>query len=468
MQLTTSLKDNIMQFNRRLRLDKNADIIYKALQIDGVDAGFYFVDGFVDDSVMQRILQYFCGLKKDDIKNADVFAAANVPYVEVSVQEDADKIITDILSGVAALFVEGMDKCILIECRSYPVRSVSEPWKDKVTRGSRDGFVETLILNLALMRRRIRDPKFSVELMRVGESSRSDVAICYIEGKADAKLVAKLKDRLARLKVEALTMNLQSLAECLLAGKWINPFPKYKYSERPDTAAAAVFDGNVVLMVDNSPAVIILPTSIFDLMEEADDFYFPPMIGCYLRFSRFLITLLAVLLTPVWLLLVNNPVWVPNWLEFILITDDITVPIIFQLLILEIAIDGLKMAAINTPNALSTPLSVVAGIIVGENAISSGWFNAESMLYMAFVSIATYSQASFEMGYALKYVRVMLLILTQLFGLWGFAAGCAAALMMLAFNRTLSGKSYIYPLIPWNGSMLKRKVLRLRLPHRYE
>lgn len=468
MQFTLALNENVDMINSVLRLDKNADLIYKAIKIDGVDAGFYFVDGFVDDGIMQRLLQYFCGLKKEDIESANSFASSNVPYVEVSVENDVNEVITGILSGVVALFIDGINQAIMIECRTYPARSVGEPWKDKVTRGSRDGFVETMVSNIALMRRRIRDPKFSVEMMRVGERSRSDVAICYIEGKADSRLVAGLKDKLTRLKVEALTMNLQSLAECLLPGKWINPFPKYKYSERPDTAAAAVFDGNVILMVDNSPAVIILPTSIFDLMEEADDFYFPPMVGCYLRFSRFLITMLAIFLTPMWVLLINNPAWVPKWLEFILITDNITIPIILQLLILEIAIDGLKMAAVNTPNALSTPLSVVAGIIVGEYAISSGWFNAESMLYMAFINIATYSQASFEMGYALKYVRVMLLILTQIFGLWGFIIGCVITVLMVVFNKTLSGKSYIYPLIPWDSNMLKRKVLRVRLPHSYD
>lgn len=467
-KFTTSLQDNVSGLQKILRLDKNFDLIYKDMKIDGVDAGFFFIDGFIEDGIMQRILQYFYGLKKEDLRNADFFASAGLPYVEVDVETDVDMVITNILSGVAAFFVDGFDQCVMIDCRTYPMRSVDEPWKDKVLRGSRDGFVETLVFNAALMRRRIRDPKFSVEIMRVGERSRSDVALCYIEDKADPRLVKSLKDKLSHLKVEALTMNVESIAECLLPGKWINPFPKFKYSERPDTAAAAVFDGNVVLMVDNSPAVIILPTSLFDMLEEADDFYFPPLVGCYLRFSRFLITILAVFLTPVWMLLLNNPEWVPGWLEFILISDNITVPVIFQLLILEIAIDGLKMAAVSTPNALSTPLSVVAGIIVGEYAISSGWFNAESMLYMAFITIATYSQASFEMGYALKFCRVMILILTEIFSLWGFVAGTVITVMMVACNRTLSGKSYIYPLIPFNADKLKRKLLRIRLPHEYD
>lgn len=467
-EFTASLQDNVSGLKEILRLDKNFDLIYKDMKIDDVDAGFFFIDGFIEDGIMQRILQYFYGLKKEDLTDADLFAAAGLPYVEVDVETDVDMVITNILSGVAAFFVDGFEKCIMIDCRTYPMRGVDEPWKDKVLRGSRDGFVETLVFNAALIRRRIRDPKFSVEIMRVGERSKSDVALCYIEDKADPKLVSQLKNKLNHLKVEALTMNVESIAECLLPGKWINPFPKFKYSERPDTAAAAIFDGNVVLLVDNSPAVIILPTSVFDMLEEADDFYFPPLVGCYLRFSRFIITVMAVFLTPVWMLLINNPSWVPGWLEFILITDNITIPVIWQLLILELAIDGLKMAAVNTPNALSTPLSVVAGIIVGEYAISSGWFNAESMLYMAFITIATYSQASFEMGYALKFCRVMILILTEIFSLWGFIAGTIITVLMVVSNRTLSGKSYIYPLIPFNGNRLKRKLLRIRLPHEYE
>lgn len=173
-------------------------------------------------------------------------------------------------------------------------------------------------------------------------------------------------------------------------------------------------------------------------------------------------------LTPVWLLLLNNPQWIPDWLDFVTISDDITVPVIFQLLILEMSVDGLKMAAVNTPSLLSTPLSVVAGIVVGEYAVSSGWFNPESMLYMAVVTVGTYSQASFEMGYAMKFLRITELILTQIFGLYGFIIGIIIVICTIAFNKTISGKSYIYPLIPWDWEQLKRRVFRLRLPHSHK
>ena len=354
------------------------------------------------------------------------------------------------------------------DCRTYPMRSVDEPWKDRVLRGSRDGFVETVVSNVALIRRRIRDPRMCVEILQAGLKSRTDISVAYIEGVADMKLVRKIKNKISDIDVDALSMNIESLAECMFTHKWINPFPKFKYSERPDTATAAILDGNIVIMVDNSPAVMIIPASIFDIIEEADDFNFSPMIGSYLRITRFFFSIVTWILTPLWLLLVNNPEWVPEFMKFILITDDITVPVLLQLLILELAVDGLKLAAVNTPTMLSTPLSIVAGIVVGEYAVSSGWFNPESLLYMAVVTVGTYGQTNFEMGYAFKFLRVLTLILTQIFNLGGFIAGVVISVLMIAFNRTITGKSYIYPLIPWDGKMLKRKVFRVRLPHSYK
>ena len=218
-------------------------------------------------------------------------------------------------------------------------------------------------------------------------------------------------------------------------------------------------------MVDNSPAVMIIPTSIFDMVEEADDYNFAPVIGTYLRLSRFLFTIVTMFLTPVWMLLISNPQWLPEWLSFITVSDKITVPVILQLLLLELAVDGLKMAAVNTPTLLSTPLSIIAGIVVGEYAVSSGWFNTESLLYMAVVTVGTYSQASFEMGYAMKFVRVITLCLTAAFNVYGFIAGVIISIICIVFNKTISGKSYIYPIIPFNANDLKRSIFRVRLPH---
>lgn len=462
---TKNVKVNMELLENRLRVDANFDMLTRQVKIGGRTAGFFFIDGFVQEAMVERLMEFFYSLKEEDVETMDTFLEVGMPYTEIDRCKDMNQVITKFLSGVSVMVIDGFDECLLIDCRTYPMRSVTEPWKDRVLRGSRDGFVETLVSNVALLRRRIRDTKFSVEMFNVGERSRSDVAVCYIEDKVDKQLLENIKSRIKAIEVESLTMNIESIAECLFAHKWINPFPKFKYSERPDTASAAVLDGNIVIMVDNSPAVMIIPTSIFDLVEEADDYNFAPAVGSYLRLTRFAFSLLTVLLTPTWLLLILNPGWVPPWLSFILVTDDITVPIILQLLLLELAVDGLKMAAVNTPTLLSTPLSIIAGIVVGEYAVSSGWFNPEALLYMAVVTVGTYSQASFEMGYALKFVRVLTLCLTAIFNVWGYAAGILIGILCMAFNKTISEKSYLYPLIPLDINMLKRSVFRVRLPH---
>lgn len=302
-----------------------------------------------------------------------------------------------------------------------------------------------------------------MEMMTAGKTSETDIVLCYMSERVDRRLLRELKGRISAIRVDALTMNQESLAECIYERKWYNPFPKFKFTERPDSASAAILEGNIVILVDNSPQAMIIPTSIFDIIEEADDYYFPPVTGSYLRLSRFLIAIITLLLTPTFLLLYQNPGWIPDWLAFIVIKDTVHVPVVWQFLMLELAIDGLRLAAINTPSMLSTPLSVVAGIVLGQFTVDSGWFNAEIMMYMAFVAIANYTQSSYELGYALKFMRLILLILTSTFNLWGFIAGLILTAAAIVGNKTVAGKSYIYPLFPLNLTQLKKRFLRLRL-----
>ena len=467
--VSASLTDNTKYMNRALPVKKSFDIIERNLIIGGQNSAFYFIDGFTKDETMLKLMDSFLNISADDMpEDATSFSTSCIPYVEVDILGDFDSIFKNLLSGVTCLFIDGYDKCLTIDCRTYPARGVSEPEKDKVMRGSRDGFVETLVFNTALIRRRIRDPKLTMEILTTGESSHTDIAMCYMEGRADKKLIETIKKRIQNVKVDALSMNQESLAECIFPGKWFNPFPKFKFSERPDTSAASILEGNIVILVDNSPSAMILPSSVFDIIEEADDYYFPPVTGTYLRLSRMLISLLSMLLTPTWLMLMQNTELIPHWLRFIRLSDPCNIPLIWQLLILEFAIDGLRLAAVNTPNMLTTPLSVIAGIVLGEYAVESGWFNSETMLYMAFVTIANYSQASFELGYAMKFMRIIILICTAIFNIWGFVIGIIFSFCAIIFNRTIAGKSYIYPLIPFHLNELKKRFLRGRLPHKLE
>ena len=469
MQFSKNLEDNLEHLKQTLSLEKNFDVVYRVVSIGGKNGCLLFVDGLTKDEVLLKILQAWWSIKPEDLPaDANGFSGKYMPYGEVGLIANEEDMIVQLLSGITAVLIDGYDKCMMIDCRTYPARGVEEPEKDKVLRGSRDGFVETLVFNTALIRRRIRTPKLSMEILTAGELSKTDIVLCYLDDRVDRELLSLVKNRIQQLKVEALTMNQESLAECLFRGRWFNPFPKFKYTERPDAAAAGILEGKLVILVDNSPSAMILPASVFDIMEEADDFYFPPVTGTYLRLTRFFIGLMTIFLTPVWLLLMQNPEWIPKGFQFIRVSEEINIPIFFQLLILELAIDGLKLAAINTPSNLTTPLSVIAAIVVGEFAVKSGWFNSETMLYMAFVAMANYMQADYELGYALKFMRLFLLVLTAILNQWGLLLGFVLVCVFLATNRTISGESYLAPLLPFNGKQFTRRFFRKRLTHFYD
>ena len=464
-RISEKLQQNMQYVDELMGLETNFDIIHRVIRLGDTDACMYLIDGFCKDELMQKILQYLMDLKAEDFpKDAHEMSKIAIPYVEVDLDDTWEKILGALLAGVFVLLLDGYEKAVLIDARTYPARSVGEPEKDKVLRGSKDGFVETIVFNTALIRRRIRSTQLRMEMLQAGKTSHTDIVLCYMEDRVDQQFLEKIRNRIQNLQVDALTLNQESLAECLYQGRWWNPFPKFRFSERPDTAAAQVLEGNIIILVDNSPAALITPTSLFDVLEEADDYYFPPITGTYLRLSRLLIAIVTYFLTPTFLLLMEYPQWIPKGFEFIAVRDTVYIPLIWQLLLLELAIDGLKLAAVNTPNMLSTPLSVMAALVLGEFSVKSGWFNSEVMLYMAFVAVANYTQNSLELGYALKFMRIINLVLTAIFGVWGYVGGIVILAVSLLFNRTVSSRSYLYPLVPFHGKQLGHQLFRTRLP----
>lgn len=472
MQKSEFSKDfdkNKQRIDTLLNIEKSFDLMYRVVTIGGKKACFYIIDGFCKDEVMEKILEFLYKITPEEMpETAHEFLKEKLPYGEIDLVRTENNLIQRLLSGIPILLVEGYTELLAMDFRTYPARSVDQPEKDKVMRGSRDGFVETIVYNTALIRRRIRSTDLVMEMHTVGRSSRTDVVVAYMGSRVEPEMLENIRQRIDAIDIDALTMNQQSLAECLYQHKWYNPFPKFKFTERPDTTAASILEGSIAILVDNSPSAMILPTSVFDIVEDADDYYFPPVTGTYLRLSRMVINFAAVVLTPFFLLLLMHPDWIPERLEFIKINDPINVPIFLQMLILEFAIDGLKLASMNTPNMLSTPLSVVAGIVLGDYTVSSGWFNAEIMLYMAFVAVANYTQVSFELGYALKFMRLILICATAAFGLWGFVGGLLFVVICIVSNKTISGKSYIYPILPFNRKQFLRRFCRVSLPRSEE
>lgn len=461
--MTGNYSEVLRELTRTLATEENFDVIRRDLIIGGRPAALIFMDAFIKDETFEKILEFLYKItpkELEDIKTMDEFSLVKMPYVEVDTAKSVEEIVTAVLSGQTVFIVEGVDDALLIDIRTYPTRSIDEPDKDRSLRGSRDGFVETMIFNCAMIRRRIRDPKLRMKHFQVGKSSKVDVAISFIDGLADPKMIKKLQERLEKIDIKGISMTSQALSELLVPTAFFNPFPKVRFTERPDFASACILEGKVILVMDNSPAVMIFPNSIADFSKETDDYYFPPLTGTYVRIIRAVVSVLTVVMTPIVLILMNNPHLLPQWLEFINTEKEYTIPIFAQFLLLELFIDGLRLASLNTPNTLSSSLGIIGGLILGEFAVESGWFVPETIMYMAFVAIASFAQPSFEMGYAMKFSRIFLLVLSQLFGIWGFFGGLAAVLLLAGFSKTLSGRSYLSPIIPFRPKDFARLFIR--------
>ena len=458
--------DMTTRLYEQLQIDKNFDVVVKPLLVQNIHINLYFVDGFAKDEILEKMMEFLLKADlKETVESQDIqtFCDSFISYLEVDVQDQFPAMITAVLSGSILMIVEGYEQGIVIDARTYPTRGMQEPEDDKVLRGSRDGFVETLVFNTALIRRRIRDSHLRMEYHSVGSISKTDIVLCYMDGLADPALVQDLRDKLAAIHVEALTMAQESIAEALVPHKWLNPFPKVRYTERPDAASSNVLEGKVILIIDNSPSVLILPTTFFDFIQEAQDYYLPPITGSYLRIVRILVFFLTLLVTPLWYYLNCNPDIAPDWLSFVLIQDHMNLPIIVQFLILEFGIDALKMASLNTPSSLNSSFSIIGALILGDFAVNAGWLAPEIILYMAFVALANFTQPSYELGYAIKFMRVLLLIMTALLPRYGFWIGIAIMLGIMASNKTVTNTSYFYPLVPFHPHDFKMIFARKKL-----
>ena len=462
-QLTDKLQDNQAALDALLGVGRSYDVIARDLWIGSRRGRLYVIGGYGDDGVIERVCSFLLGRGAqlaEEARDMQELVDRAVTFCEVDCENRVDEILTGAFLGKTVLLVDGFDRCALIDAKGYPCRAVSEPSDGKVLRGSHDGFTETLVQNTALLRRRIRDKELTLENHKVGSRSKTDVVLAYLENKVDRGELETLRRKLAAIDVNSTAMSQESIAEAMMAPQWYNPFPKVRYTERPDAATACVMEGNIVLLVDNSPSVMLLPTHFLDFMEEANDYYFPPLVGTYLRYLRIAVMLLSLLITPLWYLLVKDPAQAPEFLRFVAPEEEGSVPLLVQMLLLEFVVDLLKLASLNTPDALSSSFSMLGALILGEFAVQARWLVPEVLVYMAFVAIANFAQPSFELGYALKLMRMVILLLIAAFDVWGLIAGVLLLIFLLATTKPILGKGYLYPLWPFDGRALRRILLR--------
>ena len=462
-QLTDKLQDNQAALDELLGVGRSYDVISRDLWIGSRKGRLYVIDGYGDDGVIERICSFLLGRGArlaEEARDMQDFIDRCITFCEVDCENQVDAILTGAFLGKTVLLVDGFDRCALIDAKGYPCRAVSEPSDGKVLRGSHDGFTETLVQNTALLRRRIRDKDLTLENHKVGSRSKTDVVLAYLESKVDREELETLRKKLAAIDVNSTAMSQESIAEAMMAPQWYNPFPKVRYTERPDAATACVMEGDIVLFVDNSPSAMLLPTSFFDFLEEANDYYFPPLVGTYLRYLRVGVMLLSLLITPLWYLLVKDAGRVPEFLSFIAPEEAGYVPLLVQMLLVEFVVDLLKLASLNTPDALSSSFSMLGALILGDFAVQARWLVPEVLVYMAFVAIANFAQPSFELGYALKLLRMVMLLLIAALDVWGLVLGLALFVFLLATTKPILGRGYLYPLWPFDRKALGRLLVR--------
>lgn len=465
-ELKEDLAWNVEHLNNILGVGESFDIICRRLQYGGKDCAMYFVDGFAKDDVLNRIMNHLSKLTPQDFQTDVIqkLIKTEIAYIEVETQEKLGDIIRTVLSGPIVMLVDGEKKAIVIDARTYPARGPGEPDIERVVRGSRDGFVETLVMNTALTRRHLRDPSLRMEHMFVGRRSQTDVCIAYLKDVADPKVVEEVKQKIRKVKTDGLVMAEKTLEEYLFRRFW-NPYPMVRYTERPDVAAVHLLEGHVLIYVDTSPSIIITPTTLFHHVQHAEEYRQQPAVGAFLRWVRFIAIILSLFLLPLWYLLSVKTGNLPDFLQFIGPTKDAALPLIIQILIAEIGVEALRMASIHTPSPLATAMGLVAGILLGETAVKVGLFTSEVILYVAIAAIGTFATPSYEMGLANKMVRIVFVILASAFGWIGFLTGVIVWFIWLSKIKVLN-TPYLWPLIPFDGKALLDVLVRTPLPNK--
>lgn len=463
--VSSRIKENVAYLKERIGVDVSFDVGYREITLLKTDIKLYYVTGLVDSLIIQDIIEELVNLnEKEREKNKAAEIIRNrILHQQVTTLKTMDEAVDQMLSGLIVIFIDGEKFGYAVDVRSYPGRSPQEPDTERVIRGSRDGFTENIIENTSLTRRRIRDARLRNEMLKVGERSKSDVCVSYIKDIADEGLVELLKDKIRKINIDGNTMAEKPIEEFLVERKW-NPFPLVRFTERPDVAANHLLEGHVLIIVDTSPSVMVVPTTFFHHTQHAEEYRQAPLIGTLIRWIRFLAILLSVFLLPTWLLFVMDPTLLPKELSFIGPNEEGNIPIAVQLLLGVVGMEFLRMAAIHTPTALSTAMGLIAAVLIGQIAIDVGLLSPEVILYTAVSAIGTYVTPSYELSVANKVASVVLLFSTAFFGLLGYLISILLIILFLV-NLKSFRTPYFWPFIPFNAKAMLRTIIRIPTPY---
>lgn len=468
MSLSVRLEENVQYLESVLPIGDSFDLMTRDLYLGNTKAYFLGVNGFCKTEILQQIfsdLQNPLYVKDGNVEDIVRYMNAKIGYAQASLCDSWDTILKNVLSGPSLLLIDGFSQGILIDVRTYPARGIQEPDVERVTRGARDGFVETMLFNANLIRRRVRSTDLCFSVHTVGTESRTDVCIAYLGKNVNRALLEKLSEKIDALNVSALTMGSKSLEELLLPRRWWNPLPSIQTTERPDVACSYLLEGHILVIVDNSPVVLVFPCTVFQFTQSSEDYYNSPSVGTYFRLVRFLCIPVSLLLMPVFLLLTGYfPEVADRW--GLLSESGLMTPqrLFFYVLTVEFLLDLLKYSATLNSGRLSGSLSVIGGLLIGDIAVSLNWASTEVLFYGAVTLLASLSVSGTEFSDGIRLYRILLIFATGFFGLPGFLVCLALILLSVATTPTFGGYSYFWPLFPFNRKALGRLLFRSPTP----
>ena len=451
-----------------------ADIVKREVKVEGQEAfriyGVY-TDGLINRDILEKYL--LTTLLNYKNLNGEIKVQENTrtqlimqhfsATFDVKEVEKMEDMVRAVLSGDSAIFVEGCEKGLVIATRGWPGRGVSEPSTENVVRGPREGFTETIRFNTVLVRRRIRDTKLKFKAISYGTRSKTDVVVTYIEDIAKPELVEEVMTRLNKYVIDAILDS--GYIEQLIEDSWKSPFPQTQATERPDKFAASLLEGKVGILVDTSPFGIIVPATLNAFYQASEDYYQRWQIMSFTRMLRYLVSFLSFTLPGLYIAALNfHPDILPTPFAITIAAsrEGITFSTVTEIILMEIIFELFREAGIRAPGAIGHVVSLVGGLVIGQALVDANIISPMIIIIVAFTAICTFGIPDYNLTSAFRLVRYLFILLSAMFGLYGFLI---AMLLVLAHLSSLESFKTPY-LAPYNisdqngASDLKDTVLR--------
>lgn len=421
------------------------DISYREISVENNKYFLCFLNSLCDSKLMSELIKgLYIGSSCNDIVSMYPSSIVECQFIEQG--------ITPILSGQCLLLY--LEKIFLIEVRQYPNKASNEAQNEQSIRGSHDGFVENIIMNVGLLRRRIRDPKLQVKLLQVGQKSKTDIAYLYIEDSVDINVLIDFKKRFNKMNPVEVIYE-RTICDALY-GKSYNPYPYIRFSERPDICAIHLLQGYIILLVDNSFTAIIIPTTFFELTKQIEEYTQTSLVALLIRCVRLLAIFLSIYFLPFYLLVqtTNNP----TTFSIPIMEQMSKELLLFQVLVIEIIIEWIRLSFIHTPQSISGIMSFLFVFLLGESAINMNLYTDVILVFVVLCNICNFVTPNYELSLANKTFRILISISTILFGLIGFSVSILFHYFILMQTKTIH-TSYLYPIIPFDYKEIKRLLL---------